>query len=177
MGELDKGLIKLAAKPLVTHVIDRLRPQVAEVIVSANRNQEAYSTFGCPVIPDDLSDQPGPLAGILAAAKHTAADWLLIAPCDTPFLPADLAARLLDTANTHKVQLVRAADGERTHYVIMLLHRDLLIDMAGALAGGEHRVQAWQARHTHAEGVFAEPGAFFNVNTEDDLRRAAVMAK
>lgn len=177
LDERDKGLVELAGQPLVAHVIARLRPQVGEIVISANRNLEAYAAFGCPAIADDLPGQPGPLAGILSAAKHTSADWLLVAPCDTPFLPADLAARLLDTAKRRHVQLVRAADPERIHYAVMLLHRDLLADMADALAGGEHRVQGWQARHPHADATFDDPAAFFNVNTEDDLNRAAVMAK
>lgn len=177
MEERDKGLVELAGQPLVAHVIERLRPQVGEIVVSANRSLDAYAAFSCPAIPDDLPDQPGPLAGILAAAKHTAADWLLVAPCDTPFLPIDLAARLYATAQERDVTLVRAADPERIHYAVMLLHRDLLADMADALAGGEHRVQGWQARHPHADAAFDDPAAFFNVNTEDDLNRAAVMAK
>lgn len=177
MDERDKGLVELVGRPLVAHVIERLRPQADDILISANRNLDAYSAFGRPAIPDELPDQPGPLAGILAAAKRTAADWLLVAPCDTPFLPADLAARLLATAQSRTVNLVRAADDERIHYAVMLLHRRLLADMADALSSGERRVQGWQARHAHAEAVFTDPDAFFNVNTEDDLLRAAVIAK
>jgi molybdopterin-guanine dinucleotide biosynthesis protein A len=171
MDERDKGLVELAGRPLVAHVLDRLRPQVDELAISANRHLDAYAAFGCPVVPDSLPDQPGPLAGILAAAAHTRAEWLLVTPCDTPFLPADLAARLRAAALEHGVEMVRAADTERIHYAVMLLHRRLLDDLAAVLAAGERRVQSWQARHPHAEAVFADPDAFFNINTEDDLRR------
>lgn len=172
MDARDKGLVALAGRPLAGWVIDRLRPQVDEIVVSANRNLAAYAALGCPVIPDAVPDQPGPLAGILAAAGHVAADWLLVTPCDTPFLPADLADRLRAVANTRGVPLVRAADGDQIHYAVMLLHRGLLADLAAALAGGERRVQAWQARHPHAEAVFDAPDAFLNVNSEADLRLA-----
>lgn len=177
MDEQDKGLVELAGRPLVAHVIERLAPQVGDIVISANRNLAAYASFGCPVRPDTLPDQPGPLAGILAAAAGSHAGWLLVVPCDTPFLPADLAVRMFAIAATRKVQLVRAADPERIHYAVMLVHRDLLADMATALAGGERRVQGWQARHPHAEAAFDDPDAFFNVNTQDDLLRATVMAK
>lgn len=172
MDERDKGLVELAGRPLAGWVVDSLRGQVDEIVVSANRNLDAYAALGCPVVPDALPDRPGPLAGILAAAETSAADWLLATPCDTPFLPADLAERMLATAQANDVPLVRAADGERIHYAVMLLHRRLLADMAAALAEGERRVQAWQARHPHAEAVFDDRAAFLNVNTEDDLRRA-----
>ncbi|MDD3529988.1 MAG: molybdenum cofactor guanylyltransferase [Gallionellaceae bacterium] len=176
MGERDKGLVELAGRPLAAWVIERLRPQATEILVSANRNPDAYATLGCPVVPDALPDQPGPLAGILAAAQRTTADWLLAVPCDTPFLPADLAARMLAVARTRGVPLVRATDGERIHYAVMLLHRRLLTDLAAALAAGERRVQAWQERHPHAEAAFDAPMAFFNVNDADDLRRAETLA-
>jgi molybdopterin-guanine dinucleotide biosynthesis protein A len=169
MDARDKGLVDLAGHPLAGWVIERLRPQVGEIVVSANRNLADYAALGFPVVADTLPDQPGPLAGILAAADRIAADWLLVTPCDTPFLPDDLAERLLAVARARDVPLVRAADGRQIHYAVMLLHRRLLADMAAALAGGERRVQAWQARHPHAEVVFDAPDAFLNVNTEADL--------
>jgi len=175
LGERDKGLIELAGRPLAGWVIDRLRPQVGEIVVSANRNLDAYAALGYPVVADTLPGQPGPLAGILAAAGHTRADWLLVVPCDTPMLPDRLAGHMLAVAQARGVPLVRAADGARTHYAVMLLHRRLLADMANCLAAGERRVQAWQDRHPHAEAEFDGPAAFLNVNTEDDLRQAEAL--
>lgn len=175
LGERDKGLIELAGRPLAGWVIDRLRPQVGEIVVSANRNLDAYARLGYPVVPDTLPGQPGPLAGILAAAGHTRADWLLVVPCDTPMLPGRLAEHMLAVALARGVPLVRAADAERIHYAVMLLHRRLLADMAASLAAGERRVQAWQDRHPHAEAGFDAADAFLNVNTENDLHRAAAL--
>jgi molybdopterin-guanine dinucleotide biosynthesis protein A len=171
----DKGLITLGGRPLTAWVLDRLRPQVADMVISANRNLEAYAALACPVVADTLPGQPGPLAGILAAAALAIQDWLLVAPCDTPFLPADLAARMLARAEAEGVRLVRAADAERIHYAVMLLHRSLLPELAASLASGERSVRAWQARHPHTEARFDARNAFLNVNTEDDLRRAEAM--
>lgn len=176
MDARDKGLIDLAGRPLAAWVIGRLRPQVHEIVISANRNLDAYAALGCPVVADTLAGQPGPLAGILAAGARTTAPWLLVSPCDTPFLPADLARRMLAAAQTQGVPLVRAADADRVHYAVMLLRRDLLADLAAALDAGERRVQAWQAGHRHAEAVFAEPYAFVNVNTAAQLAEAEALA-
>ncbi|NTV95768.1 MAG: molybdenum cofactor guanylyltransferase [Thiobacillus sp.] len=176
MDERDKGLVELAGRPLAAWVIERLRPQVGEIVVSANRNLDAYASLGCPVVPDSLPGQPGPLAGILAAAETTAAEWLLVTPCDTPFLPVNLAAQMLAVALDRHVPLVRAADTERIHYAVMLMHRNLLADLAAALAEGERRVQAWQARHRNAEASFTDPNAFHNINTATQLGEAEALA-
>ncbi|MFZ5484892.1 MAG: molybdenum cofactor guanylyltransferase MobA [Pseudomonadota bacterium] len=172
LGERDKGLVELAGRPLVAHVLDRLRPQVAESVISANRHLDVYARFGVPVVADELPDQPGPLAGLLAAARQCRRDWLLCVPCDTPWLPTDLARRLRETAARAGVALVRAADPERVHFAVMLLHRDRLVDLAQALADGERRVQGWQARLPSADCRFPDPRAFFNINTETDLAEA-----
>lgn len=172
LGERDKGLVELAGRPLAAHVLDRLRPQVAECVISANRHLDAYARFGVPVVADELPDQPGPLAGLLAAARPCRCDWLLCVPCDTPWLPEDLAQRLRETATRADVSLVRAADPARVHYAVMLIHRSLLPDLAQALADGERRVQAWQSRHHPADCPFPDPRAFFNINTERELAEA-----
>lgn len=175
LGGIDKGLIELAGKPLIAHVLQRLTPQVGDIVVSANRHIETYAGFGWPVVPDTESGYPGPLAGILAGGARARHDWLLVAPCDTPFLPDTLASGMLDRARALEVPLVRARDAEQVHYAIMLLHRSLLTDLADWLAAGEHRVRAWQARHGHADVLFDQPTwAFLNINTPEDLRQAGM---
>ncbi|PTT75762.1 molybdenum cofactor guanylyltransferase MobA, partial [Pelomonas sp. HMWF004] len=103
MGGLDKGLQLLAGQPLVAHVLARLAPQAAPLLISANRHLDTYAAFGHPVLPDPPGlNFAGPLAGMLAGLNTLPADaWLLTAPCDCPHLPADLAARLLAAAQPH----------------------------------------------------------------------------
>ena len=172
-GGQDKGLIELAGQPLIAHVLQRLRPQVDEILISANRNAERYSAFGHPVIPDREPDFPGPLAGLLAAGQAARHDWLLVCPCDTPFLPDDLAERLIHGAQTSRADLVRAADAQQIHFTVMLMHRRLLPDLAEFIAMGQRRVEAWQGRHRPETVPFPDPEAFANINTKDDLLGAA----
>ena len=95
MGMVDKGLQLLKGKPMVEHVINRLRPQVSTLMINANRNTEAYATFGYPVYADDPMDFSGPLAGFLTGLRHCKTLYLVTAPCDAPFLSRHLVEDLI----------------------------------------------------------------------------------
>lgn len=168
MGGDDKGWVPLAGKSLIEHVLDRLRPQVDEVLINANRSQARYQTLA-PVIGDGNDDFQGPLAGMqagLAAARH---DWVLFVPCDGPALPLDLMTRFR-AAITPDTDLVVAHDGEHLQPVVALLRRALLPSLRQALAEGERKTGAWFARHRMAVVPFADlPDAFVNLNSPDEL--------
>src|SRR5581483_1360528 len=70
MGGADKGLVELHGRPLAAHALDRLRPQVDALLISANRNHDRYAALGAPVIADASSTFDGPLAGMLAALSR-----------------------------------------------------------------------------------------------------------
>lgn len=171
MGGADKGLLDYRGRPLVAWTLAALAPQVGELVISANRNLERYAALGHRVLPDTLPDYPGPLAGVLAAMDAVQAPWLLVAPCDTPHLPADLAARLLDTARHAGAPLAVAADAQRTHHGCFVVRTDRRADLAAYLAGGERAVRGWQARLAPASVRFDAAG-FVNVNHPGDLPAA-----
>ncbi len=173
----DKGLIELSRRPLAAWVAERLSGHVAEVLINANRNLNRYAAIGHTVVPDYLPDRPGPLAGLLAAARTAQQEWLLSVPCDTPFLPLDLTGRLLDHALASQVRLARAADETGNQFAIMLVHRELIADLEEFVSSGGRQVQAWQARHACETIYFGDdPYAFLNLNTPDDLRKAERLA-
>jgi molybdopterin-guanine dinucleotide biosynthesis protein A len=173
----DKGLILLDDRPLAGWVAERLQGGAAEILINANRNLSAYGALGHTVVPDYLPDQPGPLAGLLAAARTARREWLLCVPCDVPFLPLDLVMRLHDQAVAGHLPLVRAADESGTHFAIMLVHRDLIPDLEAFVAGGGRQVRAWQERHPRETLYFGgDPYAFLNINTQEDLRTAERVA-
>ena len=168
MGGEDKGWVALAGRPLIDHVLARLRPQVDEVLINANRSQARYQALA-PVISDDNNDYLGPLAGMqagLAAARH---DWVLFVPCDGPALPLDLMSRFR-TALTPDTELVVAHDGDWLQPVVALLHKSLLPSLTAALAEGERKIDIWFARHNMAVVSFADqPDAFINLNSPAEL--------
>lgn len=176
LGEVDKGLVDLAGRPLVAWVVDRIAPQVERLAVSANRNLERYAALGYPVVADDLPGHAGPLAGILAAGARLTGQWLLVVPCDLPFLPADLARRLHIQARARGVDAVYAAEPEQAHYAVMMLRRARLPDLADYVAGGGRQARAWLERQGALGVPFVAAGqSFFNINTPEDLDLAGRM--
>jgi molybdopterin-guanine dinucleotide biosynthesis protein A len=175
LGGVDKGLQAWRGTALVDHVIARLAPQVHDVMISANRNEQAYETRSARVLGDDSKDFPGPLAGILAGLRAAATPWLAVVPCDGPLLPLDLVERLaagIGEARGAVVQRDRGAAGLRLEPVCCLLSTMLADDLARHLADGGRQVEGWIARHA-TPVRFDRPGdaaAFLNVNTPDDLR-------
>lgn len=166
MGGTDKGLIELGGRPLAAHALERLAPQVGRVLINANRNAEAYAALGAPVAPDTLAGYLGPLAGLLAGIEAAATDWVVTAPCDSPFVPTDLVARLEAARARAGADMAVAHDGERQQPVFMLAPVALAPDLRAWLAGGGRKIDQWLARHRVADADFRDvPEAFRNVNT------------
>lgn len=173
MGGLDKGLQSLVGKPLVAHVIERLAPQVGPLLISANRSREAYRAFGFPVLGDDIRGFAGPLAGVHAGLKVCTTPLLATVPCDSPFIPADLVARLregLDRA-TASAAVARTADGLQP--VFALMRRDVLTDLESFLATGGRGIQAWLERVPCTAVDFEDAAGFANINTLEELAESA----
>ena len=174
MGSVDKGLQELDGRPLVQWVLDRLAPQVDSVLISANRNLARYAAFGHPVLADRLGGFAGPLAGLQAGLAQTTTPLLVTAPCDSPFLPSDLVARLHDALMAQQAELAVACAGGRAHRAFCLLRRELLPRLDAFLAGGERRVGLWHASLNAIEVDFSdETAAFRNINTTDELAQFA----
>lgn len=197
MGEADKGLVELFGRPMVAHVAARLGPQVDRLLISANRNPQAYAVHGT-VVADDPADgsAAGPLAGVAAALAAARSSWVVTVPCDAPFFPIDLVARLgaalglgadpaawpaAGSATPHaeafapgqRPRLAVARAGGRRQPVCMLLPTDLLDDLRGYLRGGGRRVAAWQNEAGVVEVDFPDESGFLNINTPADLSAAA----
>lgn len=168
MGGADKGLIAYQGRPLVEWALAALAPQVDELVISANRNPDAYAAYGHRVLPDTLPDFPGPLAGVLAALQSVTADWLVVVPCDTPHVPADLVARLQDAALQEKVPLAIAADDARMHHTCFIVRTDQRDTLTAFLARGERAVRHWQAGLASTTVRF-DAACLANFNTPGDL--------
>lgn len=172
----DKGLVLLGGEPLVAHVARRLAPQVGPLILSANRNADSYARYGRVVADDtdELGAWQGPLAGLAAGLAAAApCEWLVVTPCDTPFLPADLAQRLIAAAQTAGAPLAYAVAGGQRHPACMALRTSMLSVLRDYLAAGERKVGLWQSRVGGVGAPFDDvPGAFMNLNTPEELAAA-----
>jgi molybdopterin-guanine dinucleotide biosynthesis protein A len=172
MGGIDKGLQPWRGLPLARQVLQRLQPQVGAVLINANRNLEVYRAWGHPVVSDQTERAfAGPLAGFLAGLDVCATPYLLTAPCDSPLLPVDLAARLgagLLRAGA-RIALPRALG--RLQPVFCLIDVALRDDLRGFVAAGGSKIDEWTARHPTTIVDFDDARAFENINTQDDLQR------
>ncbi|MBT1446129.1 molybdenum cofactor guanylyltransferase [Shewanella sp. JM162201] len=172
MGGQDKGLVELIGKPMIEHAIDRIRPQVKEILINANRNQSRYALYSDTVFGDDDSGFLGPLAGMVAAMGKTQADLLLVVPCDCPCLPTDLVPRLKAAMDAADADVAVASDGEYEQPVVMLLKPSLRDSMKAFLDAGERKIDFWYAKHKVAVESFADqPNAFVNVNTPEQVEQ------
>ena len=170
MGGVDKGLQPFRGRPMVAHVIDRLAPQVAELLINANRNADAYGTFGYRVIADEIEGFAGPLAGFERGLAHASKELVVTVPCDSPFLPADLVTRLHGALQAAGAQLAVAKTGEQAHPVFSLMRRDVHESLRAFLASGQRKIDKWYAALAVVEVAFDdEAEAFLNINTREEL--------
>jgi molybdenum cofactor guanylyltransferase len=186
MGGGDKALIKIKGISILDRVIATLSAQCVDIVINANGDPARFADTGCEVIPDNVPDHPGPLAGILAgldwlAEQANGVEWLLSVPGDCPFLPDDLVERL-HQARRQKgagVPLACARSGEWRHPVIGLWPLALRADLRKALVEEDLRkIEVWTARHGIAIADWpVEPvDPFLNVNTPEDVALAERVA-
>lgn len=175
MGGVDKGLQIFRGAPMALHVMMRLAPQVGALMINANQNLAAYESFGVPVWPDDLAGFAGPLAGLQTGLSRCETEFLVSAPCDSPFLPEDLVARLAEAMSARGADLAVAVTGDASrkqpHPVFCLARTALLPELTRFLAEGGRKIDAWYAALNVAEVHFEDENAFRNINTLAELRQ------
>ena len=174
MGGVDKGWVELEGRPMIAHVLARLAPQVADVLINANQNLDRYAGFGLPVVPDAVGGFAGPLAGLHAGMTRATHPHVVTVPCDSPFLPLDLVARLARGLEDGRAELAVAKTFDQPHPVFCLVRRDVLPHLAAFLETGGRKIDAWYATLSVVEVAFDdESDAFRNINTTDELAAAA----
>lgn len=167
----DKGLQILQGRALLDWVLDAVGPQSGEVLISANANLADYAVRGCPVIADDLLGQAGPLAGLQAAMRRAQYARVASVPCDTPFLPPDLLARLSAALDVPEVEAAVAVCEGRRQFAIAMYRKDVLPRLDTFLATGRRKLGEWLQTLRMSEVVFDDVRAFTNINTQDELRQ------
>ncbi len=177
MGSVDKGLQIFRGMPMVQHVATRLRPQVSHLMINANRNLTEYEAICSPVWPDTMADFPGPLAGLQTGLMHCRTPLLVTAPCDSPFVPLDLVARLQSGLTMHidmAVAVTGSADHPQSQPVFCLVKTSLLQHLTDYLRDGGRKFDAWYATLSVEQVHFEDEAAFRNINTLDELHKLEV---
>jgi len=173
MGGVDKGLQVFRDRTLVEWVIERLRPQVDELLINANQNRTRYEGFGYRVVADEVGGYAGPLAGLHSALQVAANECVLTVPCDSPFLPLDLAERMVHGWSAQGADVAVAWTGNQAHPVFCLARRSLLPHLTTFLQSGGRKIDAWYADLRVANVAFDDQAeAFANFNTMDELDAA-----
>lgn len=185
MGGGDKGLIKIGGETILDRAHSRMKPQCSRMIINANGDPSRFAFTGLPVVPDDIPDFAGPLAGILAGLDWTAknapeVEYVASAPGDCPFLPRDLLTRLEDARSKEGKPLACAKSGDWRHPVVGLWPVALRADLRHALIEENlHKIEIWTARHGVAIAEWPDQPVdpFFNANTPEDVERAQEIAR
>jgi molybdenum cofactor guanylyltransferase len=185
MQQLDKGLQELNGQTLIAHVIARLKPQVQQLAINANRHTDVYAHTGFPVWSDlgfnptsnQAADFQGPLAGVETGLMHCRTPFMLTVPCDSPFLPRDLAHRLMSALIKQKADIAVACTGNpdrpSLQPVFCLMRVSALAQLQNYFHSGGRKMNGWYQNSTVANVYFADESEFRNINTLDELRECA----
>ncbi|KAB0548841.1 molybdenum cofactor guanylyltransferase MobA [Pseudomonas argentinensis] len=167
MGGQDKGLVLWRARPMIAWLHQVVRPLTDDLIISCNRNQQAYAPYADRLVGDESADYPGPLAGIRAALQVARHPLLLVLPCDAPRVDRALVERLLALAEDRPVMAQRAGYWEPLFAVIP---RRLLPSLEQAWQAGERSTQRWLRAHDPvALRCASEDPRLSNLNSPDLL--------
>ena len=168
----DKGLVKIAGRPMISFVIDALRGQAADIIISANRHLPEYAEFGLPVLKDSVTGYPGPLAGILTALEHCATDYLLTVPCDAPLLDDNFAGHMLQRLTSSNADACVAESHGRWQPVHTLLHTRVRESAEKAIDRNDLAMHSWLKTLNTVTVDFTDSAEQFeNLNNEIDRQR------
>ena len=177
MGGVDKGLVSLAGRPMAAYAVQTLLPVVSQLVINANRHAADYasmvSELDIQVIADDRTGYLGPLAGLSVALEHLPTRYVVMCPCDSPFLQQQLIIELINGCQQADADIAVAHDGQRLQPVFCVVHRRIQESLNAFLDSGERKIDRWFTQHATVE-VDAQHFAqsFRNINTEEELAHA-----
>jgi len=168
----NKGLVPLKAAPMISYVIQALKPQVKTILISANRDIETYHKFGYPIIQDkhpEIDQLQGPLAGILQGMEYANTPWLLLSPCDTPFLQDDYCQKMIAALAAHPNRLAVASHQQKLQPLFALIPVTFKDSIENALHNKNYKVAQWVKSMPYIEVNFTDKLMFTNINSPDEL--------
>ena len=171
----DKSKKMVSNKPLISLVVERARAQVDYLAINSNQKSSGNKI---ETIPDCISGNLGPLAGILSGLKwleksdDSFSNWLVIFPVDSPFFPENLVQCFFENLTDEKIVMAKCKG--RLHPVFSMWHIDNLKLLEKFLIEGGRKIDLFskkiKTRVVNFPFIGYDP--FFNVNNLDDLERA-----
>ncbi|CAM8455191.1 MobA Molybdopterin-guanine dinucleotide biosynthesis protein A [Candidatus Methylopumilus universalis] len=168
----NKATILFKGKPLITHVIDRMKTQAKHIVINTHRNQKDFEIFHLPLIDDILDIQEGPLLGILTSLQAIKTDWIQFVPCDTPNLPNDLIAILMKEVEAEKTLVAVPETSDGLQSTCLLCHSSTLNNLQIFFNQGGRKIEDWIRQLAFSTVQFNDVSQFLNVNTQEELKKA-----
>ena len=168
----NKATVLLEGKPLITHVIDRMKTQAKHTVINTHRNQKDFEIFHLPLIDDILDIQEGPLLGILTSLQAIKTDWIQFVPCDTPNLPNDLIAILMEEVEAEKTLVAVPETSDGLQSTCLLCHSSTLNNLQIFFNQGGRKIEDWIRQLAFSIVQFNDESQFLNVNTQEELKKA-----
>ena len=167
----NKATVLFEGKPLITHVIDRMKTQAKHTVINTHRNQKDFEIFHLPLIDDILDIQEGPLLGILTSLQAIKTDWIQFVPCDTPYLPNDLIAILMKKVEAEKTLVAVPETSDGLQSTCLLCHSSTLNNLQIFFNQGGRKIEDWIRQLAFSIVQFNDELQFLNVNTQEELKK------
>ena len=171
MGGIDKGLIQLDHRSMIQTVINQFKDDCDQIVISANRNIEQYRTLNYPVFQDTAFTNLGPLSGIYECLKHVTSPYVLVSPCDTPYLPINYAQQLFNVLRQSKKNIAVSDYKDRLQPAHFLMKNNQKNNIEQYLLSGKRSLCGWHKENKSVTVTFnKEKGLFANINSAIDLK-------
>lgn len=167
----NKATVLLNGRPLIAHVINRMKPQAKDIVINTHQNQNDFEQFNLPLIDDALSSQEGPLLGMLTSLQKINTEWIQFVPCDTPNLPDHLISNLMKEAKAQKTLLAVAETKDGFQSTCLLCHSSNLKNLQDFFNQGGRKIENWVRQLPFSVVRFHDESQFININTPQELER------
>ncbi len=168
----NKAMLLFKGKPLVTHVIECMKPQAKNIIINSHRNKKDFEIFHLPIINDVLDIEEGPLLGILSSLQEIKTGWIQFVPCDTPYLPDNLVTLLMKEVEAKKTLAAVPETEDGLQSACLLCHTSTLQNLEDFFNQGERKIEDWIRQLPFSIVQFPDESQFININTQEELMKA-----
>ncbi len=168
----DKSFAPLLGKTLIQHVLARLTPLGAPIILITNRPDD-YAPLGLPMFGDVIPDK-GSLGGLYSAVTHSPTGHTLCVACDMPFLNPTLLEHLIGLRQGYDVIVPRINGFPETLHAVY--HKTCLGPMREQIeqdrlkiVGFFGQVRVRFVEEAEVKRFDPDLRSFVNVNTPEEL--------